>query len=494
MKKIFTFSFALMASATMFAQTTLWDGDNISETFWTENRCKQELVDTPKGGINQSDKCWMMTITGNVWNNGSAAKNIFCQNFDSKRISLMIKKEKNSNVKLAIKCNDKMYNVVAWYDGGATENQASQWRKLYFDFSESQTVGTPTEINIYPTTDDVTGEEVVYLDNIQIEEAPKVNGTNLAECNSLSGNLNLTGSWLKGECQNADGEKWQKVEYNDFASLAGKLTDGITTINMRDTKDNKDVDIDGMIGKRPNVLVFTKESYAANNVVANGKCASLVLDENKTFFTPEGDFTAEKVTLNRPVHKGYNTMCLPFGVNANDLKADAIYAYDGETTDDKSTKINFKKVESVEANVPFIAYYKDEPTVEWDLKDKGVVATNNLKDREFFGNYEASKNAKGLYGLNTKSNFQRGGDNATINAFHAYLDLNLTDEQAAKPILLAIDGETTGINAATIAAGSNEAVKVYNLQGCLVATAKSLDDLHLASGVYIVNNKKMVVK
>ena len=261
---------------------------------------------------------------------------------------------------------------------------------------------------------------------------------------------------------------------------------------MRGTS-TQNVDINRLRNDNDYTLVFADEAHDAKNVIANKKCANLALDENKTFSAPEG-FTATTVSLNRPVHQDYNTMCLPFGVNANDLKADAIYAYDGETTDDKSTKINFKKVESVEANVPFIAYYKDEPTVEWDLKDKGVVATNNLKDREFFGNYEASKNAKGLYGLNTKSNFQRGGDNATINAFHAYLDLNLTDEQAAKPILLAIDGEATGINAATIAAGSNEAVKVYNLQGCLVATAKSMDDLHLASGVYIVNNKKMVVK
>lgn len=50
-----------------------------------------------------------------------------------------------------------------------------------------------------------------------------------------------------------------------------------------------------------------------------------------------------------------------------------------------------------------------------------------------------------------------------------------------------------GINAATIANG-NKTVKVYNLQGRLVATTKSLNDLHLASGVYIVNNKKVIVK
>ena len=93
--------------------------------------------------------------------------------------------------------------------------------------------------------------------------------------------------------------------------------------------------------------------------------------------------------------------------------------------------------------------------------------------------------------MNADGLFQKGGETAKINAFSAYL--TLTEAQEARPILLAIGGESTGINAATIANG-NETVKVYNLQGRLVATTKSLNDLHLASGVYIVNNKKVIVK
>ena len=60
MKKIITFSFALMASATMFGQTVLWDGEsydfNSTGDFW--DRCNQEVVENPsKDGINTSDKC-----------------------------------------------------------------------------------------------------------------------------------------------------------------------------------------------------------------------------------------------------------------------------------------------------------------------------------------------------------------------------------------------------------------------------------------------------
>ena len=487
MKKIITFSFALMASATMFGQTVLWNGEDYDISskgdFW--DRCNQEVVENPtKDGINTSDKCLKFTITGNDFEHSSAAKGLTCDAFDSKRLSLMIKKDVSSNVRVEIKCNDVIKKVVAWYDG------AGEWRKLYFDFSTNEVEGTPTEITIYPTTDNVDGEQVVYIDNIQIEDAPKVGEALLGSISdgSLSGNIKLTGAWLKGECQNADGD-WQKVEYNDFATLAGKLNAGITSIDMRGTT-TKNVDVNAMRGDHSNVLVFADEAYGANNIVANKNCANLVLTNAQPFATPE-DFTAANVSITRQVYTGNNTLCLPFYVSKEDLGAQAIATYTGNEEKDGSTIINFDKQSHVDANIPFIAQF-DEANAKETLtfKDKGVVNTPANMGNTFTGTYTPGS-AAGKYGLNTNGLFQKGSETAKINAFSAYLTLN--ESQAAKPILLAIGGQTTGINAATIANG-NETVKVYNLQGCLVATAKSLNDLHLASGVYIVNNKKVIVK
>lgn len=487
MKKIITFSFALMASATMFGQTVLWNGENYDINsegeFWP--RCNQKVVENPlKNGINTSDKCLKFTITGNEWNNGSAAKGLTCDAFDSKRLSLMIKKDVNSNVRVEIKCNDVMKKVVAWYDG------AGEWRKLYFDFSNNNAEGTPTEITIYPTTDNVDGEQDVYIDNIQIEDAPKVGEDLLGSISdgSLGGNIKLTGAWLKGKCLNADGD-WKKVEYNDFATLAGKLNDGITSIDMRNTT-TKDVDVNAMRGKHSNVLVFADEAYDANNIVANGNCANLVLTNAQSFAIPE-NFNAANVSITRQVFAGMNTLCLPFYVSKEDLGAQAIATYTGNEEKDGKTIINFDKQPNVEANVPFIAQFDEANAKEtFTFKDKGVVKTPAEMGNPFTGTYTPGS-AAGKYGLNAKGLFQKGGENAKINAFSAYL--TLSEAQEARPILLAIGGESTGINAATIANG-NETVKVYNLQGCLVATAKSLNDLHLASGVYIVNNKKVIVK
>lgn len=486
MKKIITFSFALMASATMFGQTVLWNGENYDISskgdFW--DRCNQEVVENPsKDGINTSDKCLKFTITGNEWDKGSAAKGLTCGAFDSKRLSLMIKKDVNSNVRVEIKCNDVIKKVAAWYDG------AGEWRKLYFDFSTNNAEGTPTEITIYPTTDNVDGEQVVYIDNIQIEDAPKVGDALLGSISdgSLDGNIKLTGAWLKGECQNADGD-WQKVEYNDFATLAGKLNGGITSIDMRGTT-TKDVDVNAMRGEHSNVLVFADEAYDADNIVAKGNCANLVLTNVQSFATPE-DFNAANVSITRPVFAGKNTMCLPFWVSKEDLGANTIATYVDNEEKDGNTIINFEKKDAVDANVPFIAQFDADSNEPLTFTDKGVVNTPTEMGNPFTGTYTPGS-ATDKYGLNAEGSFQKGGETAKINAFSAYL--TLTEAQEAKPILLAIGGETTGINAATIANG-NETVKVYNLQGRLVATAKSLNDLHLANGVYIVNNKKVIVK
>lgn len=485
MKKIITFSFALMASATMFGQTVLWNGENYDISskgdFW--DRCNQEVVENPsKDGINTSDKCLKFTITGNEFDKCSAAKGLTCDAFDSKRLSLMIKKDGNSNVRVEIMCNKVIKKVATWYDG------AGEWRKLYFDFSTNNAEGTPTEITIYPTTDNVDGEQVVYIDNIQIEDAPKVGDALLGSISdgSLDGNIKLTGAWLKGECQNAD-DAWKKVEYNDFAKLAGKLNAGITSIDMRGTT-TKDVDVNAMRGEHSNVLVFADEAYNADNIVANGNCANLVLTNAQSFATPE-NFDAANVSITRQVYAGNNTLCLPFYVSKDDLGAEAIATFTGIETKDVCTNINFAKTTNVGANIPFIAQF-DEAKETLTFTDKGVVTTPAEMGNPFTGTYTPGS-ATGKYGLNAEGYFQKGGANAKINAFSAYL--TLTEAQEAKPILLAIGSEVTGINAATIANG-NETVKVYNLQGRLVATAKSLNDLHLANGVYIVNNKKVIVK
>ena len=182
-------------------------------------------------------------------------------------------------------------------------------------------------------------------------------------------------------------------------------------------------------------------------------------------------------------------MCLPFWVSADELKTKALATYSNIEEKSDKTVINFVKKEAIDANVPFIALFEEDSTTPLTFTDKGVVNTPTEMGSTFTGTYTPGS-ATGKYGLNDNGVFQKGGDNATITAFSAYLTLQETQE--AKPAVLAMDG-TTGINALS-AANSNGTVKAYNLQGCLTATAKSAEDLHLPKGIYIVNNQKVVIK
>ena len=486
MKKVFTLCVAIMASVATFAQTTLWDGeDKDLETdggFW-DKRCEQKVVVNPdKNGINTSDKCLQFKITGNEWNNGSAAIGLDCPSFESKRISLMIKKDNNSNVRIEIKCNNVIKKVATWYDGNGA------WQKLYFDFSTNGVEGNPTEITIFPTTDAVDGEQIIYLDNIKIEDAPKVNDNLLSAITdkTLDGVIKLSGAWLKGECQNANGE-WQKVDYNDFATLANKLSNKPANIDMRGCI-VKDADINAMRGNNSNILVYADEAYEADNVVKDGTCANLVLDDTKSFMVNE-DFQAANVTLKRSVKNAGNyTVCLPFKVSKEDMKAASIATYKGIV--DNNSAVTFEKVNEVDANVPFIANY-NEAVNEFTFNDKGVVNTKNGLGSKFVGTYTPGS-AEGKYGLTTNNTFKKGGAKAHTNAFRAYLEL--PEVSGAKTFSLDFtDGETTGIESTTASFG-NKGVKVYSLQGNLIATASSMSELHLNNGIYIINNKKVIIK
>lgn len=504
MKKITLCAIALMASATSFAQTTLWNGED--KELGTSNtgvwdRCAPEVVENPsKAGVNTSDKCLKFTITGTDWNNGNTAFGLPTgTSFSSKRLSLKMKKDDNTNVRVELTFKEgenKVYKkVVAWYDG------AGEWRTLYFDFSTNNASDEPTEIAIYPTTDNFDGEKVVYVDDIQIEDLPKVDDKNLADVvnGSLAGNIKLSGAWLKGECQNVDGD-WQKVEYNDFATLNSKLSANVTSVDMRGTV-TKNVDVNQFF-KNPNTIVYADEAYDHANVVAKQKFTNandeevtalyaakgLVLtDANANAFSCPEAFTAANVKLTRTVREGINSFVLPFYAGADELGADALATF----KEADASKVSFTKAGHADANVPFITVgLKDA------AENKEFTFNNNLKfveatpasfDNAFKGVY-AHQSANGFYGIDAEGNLHKGGVKATINAFHAYY---LPADGSAAPAKISFDGEAAGTDAvSTTSTSANGAV--YDLSGRRVAA--NLAAAKLAKGIYVVNGKKVAVK
>ena len=490
MKKFTLVALAMMASASCFAQTTFWDGEhsNIGDAangFW--DRCNPKVVANPvKDGINKTDKCVKFTITGNNFDNGSIVLpiNNGLDMSTNKRLSIMIMKPLWSNVIIELSNGTYHKRIAANYGGG----NEGKWQKLVFDFSEYHNdfdVSHPTELAIYPMLEDgQTGPQDIYVDNIVHEDNPTVNGSPLgdAEKGSLEGNLNLTGSYFKTTYFIVD--PWTEKTIDDFAELNKKLSANVTSIDMRKAS-TLGVDINKFFegeGKNPNTIVYANEKYDHANVVVDGKAASLVLKDANAFNAPY-DFTAESVTLKRDVQKGINSFVLPFAVTAAELGATKVATYD-RYDKDGDKKAYFNPVEKeVAANTPFLTMdvAEDKKAAELSFSDKAIVATPEKLGEVFVGVY-APQTAEGKYGIDNNGNLHKGGEHATIAAFHAYL--NVTN--GTEPTRVAFNGSTpTAING--VAADKTANTAVYDLSGRRVYGK-------LQKGLYIVNGKKVVVK
>lgn len=495
MKKITLCAIALMASATSFAQTTLWNGEeeNLKNddyhiaSFWKDGN--PELVANPEtDGINTSAHCIKFTM-----NNGSKMVKLpfgewFKESMNgSKRISLMIKKSVKENVMVELSDPTKEGIDGYWKKQVVEYTGDGHWQKLVFDYSTNGDFDYPGVMTITAQTGEVTGEQEVFIDNIVIEDAPKNNGE-LFSCynaeNKLTGDVKLTGAWMKGKSINADGD-WKENTYNDYEYFYGQA-DGITSVDLREAQAS-DVDVNQFF-KNPNTIVYAKDTYGNHdNVVVDGKASKLVLTDANAFSCPEA-FTADKVTLTRTVRNDINSFVLPFYVGAGDLGATTLATF--KKVDDKN--ILFTKVDHVKANVPFITVDLTDAAENKEFtffgNQKLVEATTTVSFEDAFKGVYAPRSAKDLYGIDKNGNLHKGGDKAKINAFHAYY---LPAVGEAAPAKISFDGEVSGIGAVTTTTTSANGA-VYDLSGRRVAA--SLAAAKLAKGIYVVNGKKVAVK
>ena len=281
MKKIFLLALSFFAY-TGFAQTVLWNGETATNGVWPDG--SPVTVDNPeKDGVNTSDKCLKFTMT----NDSKVIKINFIENVQTKlngstRVSLMIRKPVNENVKIELSnpwdgSDDYWEKVAAYYSGNG------KWQKVVFDFASNPTFDRPGLISITAQTADVTEAQDVYIDNIVLEPATKVNGKLLSEVadGSLSGNVKLTGAWMKGDCQNANGE-WKRYDYDDFTALKAKLSPYVTSIDMTQDVVLKDA-YNAFLDVNPNIIVYADEAVNGDNVAINGVAGNVVIKQDGTF-------------------------------------------------------------------------------------------------------------------------------------------------------------------------------------------------------------------
>lgn len=493
MKKFTLIALAIMASATSFAQTTLWTGEDkeIGSNGGMWDRCNPTVVEnTDKNEVNNSEKCLKFTITNEApdWQHRAIAWGLGENNeiYQDRVLSLKIRKANSGNVKIDLECSDGTHVYTAkWYDGGNT------WQKLYFAFPEGQFFNNPKAITIF-ANNDAEGDQVVYIDDIMLEAQPMVGDKVLSAVDNISGNVTLTGTWLNFTCKNP--VNWADITYNSYQDFNNKSANTLTSVDITGAEAH-DVDINQFFEKNHNTIVYANDTYNDHdNVVIgkdeNGAAVNVKLSDKYAFNIPYG-FKAAKVTLTRKLQggdKGINSFVLPFWVNAEDLKSTSLATYSSEN----SENVVFTKVTEVGANTPFITVgyskaegAKEEEELTWS--NKGFVATTDITFNDAFKGVYAPQSAEGLYGINKNGELQKGSETAKIKPFHAYYE---APAGQAAPNKISFEGEATGINnvaAATVADGA-----VYDLSGRRVA--EKLAGASLVKGIYVVNGKKVVVK
>lgn len=228
----------------------------------------------------------------------------------------------------------------------------------------------------------------------------------------------------------------------------------------------------------PNALFIANEGTLTNtkNVIVDGTCANLVLEDKKPFKAPVA-FTATDAKFTKTVGDAdYATMVLPFAVETLPNGVE-VYNITGNEDDVLTTT----KAETIEANKPVML--KNAGTYEFTASGAAIAATatgvqtNGLLNGAYAATAVPTENSYVLQNQSGDVNFYKAVAGLTIDPFRAYL----TTATAGARLSFDFD-QTTGIKTVETA----KDVNVYNLQGVRVANP--------TKGLYIVNGKKAIVK
>lgn len=214
------------------------------------------------------------------------------------------------------------------------------------------------------------------------------------------------------------------------------------------------------------------------------------------------DYDNANVTLTRTFYhdNAWNTLCLPFDVDANKVATAFAGAEIREIDPNKCTvnTIQFVPATEIKAGVPYIIKWKEnvaeakpfEETFEGVMlvaEPKPVTIYNNdIKFTGFYNKTTADNLGESVAAIGAENKLFKV-TSGEMKGFRAAFVLNSNAQPSA--IKLVIDGTATGIEGLVID-GVKANGRVYNLNGQFVGN--SLNGLQ--PGLYIQNGKKIVVK
>jgi hypothetical protein len=231
---------------------------------------------------------------------------------------------------------------------------------------------------------------------------------------------------------------------------------------------------------------------------------------------PVASGAPEDVIVKRAIKAGvWSTICLPFELSPDQLKdifGQGVKLAEFVSTEaddaDKILTVNFASTEDgLEANHPYVIKSENElsefavtdATVVPNEEDAYLYVDNGKTGRQrvdygaFIGTLKAgefsSEDGPVLYLKDNK--FFYNEVSIQMNAFRGYFVFYDFDPAAGANVCFAIDGETTAIEGVNINARLNG--DVYNVNGMYMGRAEEVMST-LPRGIYVINNKKVVVK
>lgn len=210
------------------------------------------------------------------------------------------------------------------------------------------------------------------------------------------------------------------------------------------------------------------------------------------------------VKVSRMFFEGYNTICLPFSVSAQDLKTlmgeDVMLE---KLAQQKGSTLTFIDVteEGIEAGMPYLIFSPKSQNVVFSTTDKALTTAPKrltVGNATMCGKFEASKDM-GIYGIPAQQDTEvlqsvliRTEGDKNFLPTRCGIEFPLSNE-------IPVISHVTSLNDATpinTLIANNATVDVYAVNGTLVEKGIKINTAmkSLSRGVYVVNGQKFMVK
>ena len=242
-----------------------------------------------------------------------------------------------------------------------------------------------------------------------------------------------------------------------------------------------------MNGFGKNTLVYLPSDNfdgGEENVVVNGNCAKLQLDETSSFLAPYS-FVAKKVVMNREFNPGHmTTLFLPFALTSLQAQAAGSFQTFVKIQGDKAVFRNVASGSGIEANVPYM-FVPGVSSIEFDdMPIKGHKSTASTGT--FIGSFEKkvwNSDQSDVYLFSpVNKRFLLAKAGSVLPSFQAYLKA-ATSESELRFVI--DDGTVVGIETVREAPVADE---WFTIDG------QRLSSKPTRSGLFIHNGEKVMLR